>query len=100
MGGSIMPVHSFECCNHIRPSPQNLSSEIKSIISASFDTLVPLLPSKYSYLAIDLPGHGFSSHLPKGCFYHIADYIAILDGIRSKFKWEKLSLLGHSMGGT
>lgn len=62
--------------------------------------MIPQLPSKYSYLAIDFPGHGFSSHLQKGHIYHISDYVSILDEIRMKFKWEKLSLIGHSMGST
>lgn len=66
--------------------------------AGSFDTLIPQLPSNISYLALDLPGHGLSSHLPKGCFYHMADWIAILEEIRIKYKWDKLSLMGHSIG--
>lgn len=66
--------------------------------SGSFDTLIPLLPADLSYLAIDLPGHGFSSHLPKGCYYHSVDCIPLLEEIRVKFKWDRLSLLSHSMG--
>ena len=35
-------------------------------------------------VAIDLPGHGQSSHRPKGCRYHFVEYIAdvklIVDG--------------------
>lgn len=66
--------------------------------SGSFDTLIPLLPVHLSYFAIDLPGHGFSSHLPNGCYYHTVDIIPILEEIRAKFKWERLSLISHSMG--
>lgn len=69
-------------------------------ISGTFDTLIPLLPSNYSYLAIDLPGHGLSSHIPNGYFYHVQDYVAILEEMRVKFNWKKLSLMGHSMGDT
>lgn len=66
--------------------------------AGSFDTLIPLLPIDYSYLAIDLPGHGFSSHLPDGCFYHAIDIVPILEEIRLYFKWERLSIIAHSMG--
>ncbi|XP_055309655.1 probable serine hydrolase [Sitodiplosis mosellana] len=64
----------------------------------SFDTLIPLLPSDLSYLAFDLPGHGRSSHLPKGCYYHGIDFVPLLEHIRKVYKWERLSLVAHSMG--
>ncbi|XP_055309656.1 probable serine hydrolase [Sitodiplosis mosellana] len=63
-----------------------------------FDTLIPLLPSDLSYLAIDLPGHGRSSHLPKGCYYHVVDYVQLVDKIRKHYKWDQISLIAHSMG--
>lgn len=67
--------------------------------SRSFDTLIPLLPKQYSYLAIDLPGHGFSSHLPKGTnYYHLIDLVPLFEEIRVKFKWQQLSLIAHSFG--
>lgn len=67
--------------------------------AGSFDPLIPLLPSdNISYLAIDLPGHGHSSHLPKGCFYHFIDFVPLLEHIRKQYKWEQLSLIAHSMG--
>lgn len=67
--------------------------------AGSFDALIPLLPLQYSYLAIDLPGHGLSSHLPNGSFYHQNDMASILEEIRTHFKWKRLSIIGHSMGG-
>lgn len=51
-------------------------------------------------MAIDLPGHGFSSWIQKGNFYHVSDYVSVLEEIRMKFNWERLSLIGHSMGST
>lgn len=66
--------------------------------AASFDTLIPLLPRDFSYLTIDLPGHGLSSHLPKGCNYHTIDLVPLLEEIRIQMKWERLSLISHSMG--
>lgn len=66
--------------------------------AGTFDTLIPLLPNEFSYLAIDFPGHGFSSHLPKGCFYHSIDLVGIIEEIRTYFKWQRISIIGHSMG--
>lgn len=95
MVGKITPVRLNKTLNK-----GQRSNQVFFLLSGSFDLLIPLLPSNYSYLAIDFPGHGFSSHLPKGCFYHINDYTSILEEIRTKFKWDKLSLMGHSMGDT
>ncbi|KAJ6624111.1 Serine hydrolase-like protein [Pseudolycoriella hygida] len=38
--------------------------------AGTFDTLIPLLPRHMSYLALDLPGHGLSSHIPDGVMAH------------------------------
>lgn len=59
---------------------------------------MPLLPTDFSYLAIDLPGHGFSSHLPEGCYYHVIDFVQLLEKIRKSYEWEQLSFISHSMG--
>ena len=37
----------------------------------SFDTLLPHFPEDHRIIAIDMPGHGFSSHLPAGNLYDI-----------------------------
>lgn len=66
--------------------------------AGSFDPLIQMLPSHFSYLAIDLPGHGCSSHLPAGCFYHVSDFISLLETIRQNYKWPRLSLVAHSIG--
>lgn len=63
--------------------------------AGTFDRLVPMLSNKFSYLAIDFFGHGLSSHLP---FYSFTSLVYYLNIIRAKFKWECISLLGHSMG--
>ncbi|XP_043472081.1 probable serine hydrolase isoform X3 [Leptopilina heterotoma] len=68
--------------------------------SGSFDPLVRLLPSETSILSIDLPGHGHSAHLPNGQFYYIMwDGLVYLRRIVKYFKWNKVKLLGHSLGG-
>lgn len=69
--------------------------------AGSFDKLAPLLIRRgYSILAIDLPGHGLSSKYPKGQFYYIFwDGLHVLRRIVKYFKWEKITILGHSLGG-
>lgn len=63
----------------------------------TFDTLIPLLPSHVSYLAIDLPGHGLSSHLPDGVSYNTFDFLYVISSMCQKYNWDKLSLMAHSM---
>lgn len=68
--------------------------------AGTFDRLIPLLPKRISFLCIDLPGHGRSSHFPKGMQYHIFwDYIPVVRRIVKHFRWEKVKLMGHSLGG-
>jgi pimeloyl-ACP methyl ester carboxylesterase len=43
--------------------------------SNSFKRLVPLLPNDWWTVAIDFPGHGFSSHRVEGLPYHGTDYV-------------------------
>lgn len=66
--------------------------------AGSFDTLVPLLPSNLSYLALDLPGHGLSAHIPDAMNYNVLDYIFVLNDLKEAFRWPKISLIAHSMG--
>lgn len=68
--------------------------------SGTFDNLAKLLPSNIAILSIDLPGHGFSSHLPDGQLYFVFwDGVVILRRIIKYYKWNKVRLLGHSLGG-
>ncbi|XP_071446691.1 probable serine hydrolase [Hetaerina americana] len=68
--------------------------------AGTFDNLAPLLPPTVSLLAIDLPGHGKSSHYPLGQSYFLYwDGLAVLRRIVKHFKWDKISILGHSLGG-
>lgn len=67
----------------------------------SFDPLAPLIANKNrSLLCIDLPGHGFSSHLPEGQYYYIFwDGLHFLRRIVKYFQWKDISIIGHSLGG-
>ena len=49
-------------------------------------------------VAIDLPGHGRSAHLPPGTDYSFVGAMnAVLD-VADALGWERFALLGHSMG--
>lgn len=64
----------------------------------SFDPLIQLLPDKRPVLAIDYPGHGYSSHLPKGQIYHAINYLPLVRRIQRYYKWDQVSLMSHSQG--
>lgn len=65
--------------------------------SGTFDTLAPLLPRDMPFLTLDMPGHGLSSWLPEGMQYHSMDYVNLIIRIMEEYKWDKVSLMGHSM---
>uniref|UniRef100_A0A8C6P6M9 AB hydrolase-1 domain-containing protein n=2 Tax=Nothobranchius TaxID=28779 RepID=A0A8C6P6M9_NOTFU len=64
----------------------------------SFNTLLPLLPTDFRYVAVDLPGHGFSSHRPPGIMYNFPSYVMDVRRVVEALKWSKFSIIGHSMG--
>ncbi|XP_035908938.1 probable serine hydrolase [Anopheles stephensi] len=68
--------------------------------SGTFDRLIPLLPEAVSFLAIDLPGHGYSSRIPDGMSYYVLDCIPLILTIMREYGWAKVSLMAHSMGAT
>ncbi|XP_034044224.1 serine hydrolase-like protein [Thalassophryne amazonica] len=65
----------------------------------TFNTLVPLLPKELRYVAVDLPGHGLSTHRPLGVFYSFPSYVADILRVVDALQWTKFSIIGHSMGG-
>ncbi|XP_053695862.1 probable serine hydrolase [Sabethes cyaneus] len=64
----------------------------------TFDRLIPLLPEDVSFLAVDFPGHGYSSRVPDGMGYHQLDFVALLLYVMKEYGWDKIALIGHSMG--
>jgi pimeloyl-ACP methyl ester carboxylesterase len=66
--------------------------------AASFDYLAPLLDSHY-VVAIDLPGHGLSDHLPDGMSYQLLDGVAHLVKTLDALDWQRAVIMGHSLGG-
>lgn len=65
--------------------------------AGTFDRLIPLLPRQFSYLAIDFPGHGRSSRIPNGVFYHNIDFLFVINQIIDFYNWKRVSIIAHSM---
>lgn len=63
----------------------------------TWNNLLPLMPSHIGVLCIDLPGHGYSSKLPKGIVYHAVDYVCVILRIMEVYEWDKVSIMAHSM---
>ena len=68
--------------------------------AGSFDALAPYLAAERYVVALDFRGHGRSSHLPAGAWYHYVDYFDDLRATLDHFGWTRATLLGHSLGGT
>lgn len=67
--------------------------------AASFTRLAPLLSRQRRVIALDLPGHGRSAHLPEHAHrYHVVDQVdAVLD-FADALGLDRFDLLGHSLG--
>lgn len=67
--------------------------------AASFARLAPLLARQRRVIALDLPGHGRSAHMPEPARrYHVVDQVdAVLD-FADALGFDRFDLLGHSLG--
>ncbi|AIF45883.1 alpha/beta fold hydrolase [Dyella japonica] len=66
--------------------------------AGSYARLAPLLAERCQVIALELPGHGHSDHLPPGMPYHFVDYVrAVLDAI-DVLELQHFHLMGHSLG--
>lgn len=66
--------------------------------AASFARLAPLLADRWRVIALELPGHGHSDHLPVAAEYHYIDYVRAVLEAADALKLERYHLLGHSLG--
>ncbi|GAB6019094.1 Serine hydrolase-like protein 2 [Chamberlinius hualienensis] len=65
----------------------------------SLDRLISLLSySDMHLVAIDLPGHGLSSHIPIGMLRSHFDYVVDIHRVIRFLGWKSFSFLAHSMG--
>lgn len=66
----------------------------------SFSPLAPLLSEKFHYIALDAFGHGKTSHVPPGSPLSYWELPCYVKRVVDYLKIEKMSILGHSMGGS
>ena len=67
--------------------------------AASFAALAPLLAKEFRLIALDLPGHGRSAHLPQGVTrYHVTDYVDHVLNAADALQLSRFRLIGHSLG--
>lgn len=66
--------------------------------AASFQPIAEYL-SDYYILALDITGHGLSSHRSHGAHYHLIDFPYDLHELVESQAWQPFILMGHSMGG-
>lgn len=67
--------------------------------AASFTRLAPLLADDYYLLALDLPGHGHSSHRDTDGDYGLLNYVTDVARFIDAQVNRPFHLLGHSLGG-
>lgn len=65
--------------------------------AATFDLIGPELKGVH-LVALDLPGHGLSDHIPAGG-YSLWQQAATVLQVADDLGWDRFALLGHSMGG-
>ena len=58
------------------------------------------LAGRFHIVAPDLRGHGDSDRVGAGGYYHFADYLADVDDLVRQLGRARVSLVGHSMGGS
>lgn len=66
--------------------------------AASFQPIAEYLDDYY-ILAVDITGHGLSSHRTSGAHYHLIDFVYDLHELVESQEWQSFILMGHSMGG-
>jgi pimeloyl-ACP methyl ester carboxylesterase len=67
----------------------------------SWQTVVEAgLAGKFHFVAPDMRGHGDSDRVGAGGYYHFPDYLADLHGVVEAVGRKRVSIVGHSMGGS
>ena len=66
--------------------------------AASFIPMAPYL-AEHNLVAIDMLGHGGSTHIPAGFDYAFVDWLHDILDVLDALQWPKAHLLGHSLGG-
>ncbi|MFC3908749.1 alpha/beta fold hydrolase [Legionella dresdenensis] len=64
----------------------------------SFAPLASYLSKHFYLIAVDLPGHGLSSHLTANSHYHFVDGILNIIQLINELGYQQIHLLSHSLG--
>ncbi|XP_068626029.1 serine hydrolase-like protein [Battus philenor] len=64
----------------------------------TFRPLVKLLPDSFFYVALDLPGNGWSDPLPLGVRFTVLDLVPSVLRVIEHYQWNKFIYIGHSLG--
>ncbi|PNS08641.1 alpha/beta fold hydrolase [Solilutibacter silvestris] len=91
--GTITALHSSSSAN----APRVLALHGWLDNAASFVPMARHLDG-IELVAIDLPGHGHSVHLPPGAIYTFEMAVHHVLDVADALGWERFNLLGHSMG--
>ncbi|XP_068626027.1 serine hydrolase-like protein [Battus philenor] len=67
--------------------------------SSTFIPLLEMLPDRYHYVAVDLPGNGLSDPIPKSVVLQRLFPVAVIQMVVDHLNWNKFTLIAHSMGG-
>ncbi|KAL0808464.1 hypothetical protein ABMA28_012919 [Loxostege sticticalis] len=66
--------------------------------AATFIPLLNNLPETYSYVGVDLPGHGKSDPFPIGVMLTRFHFLAAVEYAVKHLKWDRFVYVAHSMG--
>lgn len=67
--------------------------------AGTFDPLLERLDlTNMDVIALDLPGHGFSSHIPAGMAYSDVFFVTEVRRVLDSLNWTTVCFIGHSMG--
>lgn len=90
--------------SHATASPRLTVALLHGFMDAAgtWDLVAPSLASAgHRVLALDLRGFGEGARVPRGGYYHFADYVHdVADVLDALASGEPLAIVGHSMGGT
>ncbi len=64
------------------------------------DCVEAALAGRFHVVAPDMRGHGDSDRVGAGGYYHFMDYLADLESLVAELGRSRVSLVGHSMGGS
>lgn len=66
--------------------------------AGSFELMMPYLDN-FHVIALDFPGHGHSNDRSADAQYHFVEWVYDIAKLIKVRNWQRLSIVGHSMGG-